>query len=201
VTRDLIFCISIRISILLHCVRLTRLLTMCKGALLWQKIDQNRSVTAGSHIVPELKTTPMFFSLRLTVCFRRWTLSDPKLNLRNISEDCQANFLNMHKIVKVNNTFLLVIERRFWLGGEDSFLQNQKHRTCPVYWFGTGLNWRSFQAYSQNCAKRPLLSSCLCVCPSARQHGTTRLLLTDFYEILHLRIFRKSLGNWSFIKI
>jgi hypothetical protein len=72
---------------------------MCKGALPWQKIDQNRHVTAGSHIVPELKTASMFFSSRLAVCFRRRILSDPKLNLRNISEDCQVSFLNMQKVV------------------------------------------------------------------------------------------------------
>jgi len=154
-------------------------------------------VTAGVHIAPELKTASMFFSSRPAVCFRRRTLSDPKLNLRNISEDCQASFLNMQKMVKINNTFLLAIERRFGLRGEDSFLQQRKHRICSVYWFGIGLNFRTFYAYSHNCAKLILLSSRL----SVRQHGTTWLPLTDFYEILYLRSFRKRLRNWSFIKI
>jgi hypothetical protein len=92
---------SIRTSILVHSVRLTRVPTMCKGALPWQKIDQNRHVTAGSHIVPELKTPSMIFSSKLALCFRRRTLSGPKLNLRNtrISEDCQVSFLNMQKMV------------------------------------------------------------------------------------------------------
>jgi hypothetical protein len=42
--------------------------------------------------------------------------------------------------------------------------------------------------FSQNCEKRLLAPSCLSVCP----HGTTRLPLDDFYEILYLRIFQKS---------
>jgi len=61
VTRDSIFGMSIRTSILAHCMRITRLPAMCKGALPWQKIDQNRYVTAGSHIVLELKTASIFF--------------------------------------------------------------------------------------------------------------------------------------------
>ena len=143
-TRDSIFGISIRTSILVLCVRITRLPAMCKGALRWLKIDQNRYVTAGSHIVLELKSVSIFFSSSLAVCFRRRTLSDPKLNLRNISEDCQGSFLNIQKMVKINNTFFLAIERRFRLRGEDSFLQQPKHRICSVCWFGIGLNYRSF---------------------------------------------------------
>ena len=125
---------SIRTSSLVHCVRLAHLPTMCSGALPWQKIDQNRYVTAGSNNVPEFKNASMFFSSRLAVGFRRRTLFDPKLNLRKmLSEYCQASFLNMQKMVEINNIFLLAIERRFRLRGQDSFLQKPKHRTCSVY--------------------------------------------------------------------
>jgi hypothetical protein len=45
-------------------------------------------------------------------------------------------------------------------------------------------------------AKNDLASSCLSVCPSVRPsvypHGTTRSHCTDFHEIWHLRILRKS---------
>jgi hypothetical protein len=42
---------------------------------------------------------------------------------------------------------------------------------------------------SKNCAKRLLALSCLSVRPSVSPHGTTRLSLDEFCEILYLTIF------------
>jgi hypothetical protein len=47
------------------------------------------------------------------------------------------------------------------------------------------------QARSRNCAKRQLASSCLTVRLSVRV-GQLGSRWTDFHEILHLRMFKKS---------